>query len=84
MASLLPTLGGFCGGGSREGGSGGLTGGLQMAGFSADLVLLRPSASLGGRLFWKDEARFTVTPDSPLAAEQSGLFLVSSESECFS
>lgn len=35
----------FCGVGNLEGGSGGLTGGLQMGCFSDDLVLLRPSES---------------------------------------
>lgn len=45
MPSLLGALGGFCEGGNLEGGSGGLTGGLQMACFSEDLVLVRPSES---------------------------------------
>lgn len=43
--SLLAAFGGFCGAGNLEGGSGGRTGGLQMACFSADLVLVRPSDS---------------------------------------
>lgn len=62
-ASLLAALGVFCGTGNLEGGSGGLTGGLQIAGFSVDLVLVKPSESpsllaavvLGrGFLPWKD------------------------------
>ena len=45
MPSLLAALGVFCGAGNLEGGSGGLTGGLQMGCFSVDLVLVRPSES---------------------------------------
>lgn len=44
-ASLLTALGVFCGGGNRVGGSGGLTGGRQMACFSGDLVLFGPLLS---------------------------------------
>lgn len=43
--SPLAALGDFCGAGYLEGGSGGLTGGLQMACFSVDLVLVKPSES---------------------------------------
>lgn len=42
--SLLAALGGFSGAGYLEGGSGGLTGGLQMACFSEGL-LVKPSES---------------------------------------
>lgn len=45
MFSLVVELGGFSGAGCLEGGSGGLTGGLQIACFSEDLVLLKPSES---------------------------------------
>lgn len=44
MPSLLAAIGGAVG---LDGGSGGLTGGLQIVCFSADLVLVRPSESPG-------------------------------------
>lgn len=68
MPSLLAALGVFCGVGNLEGGSGGLTGGLQMACFSVDLILVRPSESPsrlagvplgGGLLLWKDGTLLT-------------------------
>lgn len=43
--SLLAALGVFCGAGLLEGGSGGLMGGLQIACFSVDFVLVGPSPS---------------------------------------
>lgn len=45
MPSLLAAVGSFCGAGNLDGGSGGLTGGLQICCFSVDLVLVRPSES---------------------------------------
>lgn len=43
--SLPAILGVFCGVVTLDGGSGGLTGGLQMGGFSDDLILVGPSGS---------------------------------------
>lgn len=58
-------MGLFCRAGTRVGGSGGRTGGLQMAGFSVDL-----SPSLGVRRFWKEGVRLTVTGTSPFEKEE--------------
>lgn len=61
---------GFCGGAaavavaaSRVGGSGGRTGGRQMAGFSVDFT-----PSLSGRRLWKEGVRLTAM--SPLDTEE--------------
>lgn len=45
MASLPAATGAFCGAAILDGGSGGLTGGLQIGCFSADLILGGPSES---------------------------------------
>lgn len=47
VASLLAALGPFCAAAGLLGGSGGLTGGLQIGFFSANLVRVTPSESPG-------------------------------------
>lgn len=63
MPSLLAAVGVFCGAVGLDGGSGGLTGGLQIVCFSADLVLVRPSESPEKK---KTDLQLYITADNKL------------------